>query len=144
MILCTTRSDGGEDGEQNPSNDENKNPSDEENSGEVPSSSHGDQSSTDEGASGELPPNVGSNSLEETSSIDATPPPPSDTAKTEISDSGDRIDLTSKTETAIPKTGIAHWKYGLIAGMVLSATMSVLLAMLYFKKWKNDGKGGLK
>ncbi len=52
--------------------------------------------------------------------------------------------MTSKTETAIPKTGIAHWKYGLIAGMVLSATMSVLLAMLYFKKWKNDGKGGLK
>ena len=35
-------------------------------------------------------------------------------------------------------------EYGLIAGMVLSATMSVLLAMLYFKKWKNDGKGGLK
>lgn len=140
-----TQPDGGEDGEQNPSNDENKNPSDEENSGEVPSSSHGDQSSTEEGASGELPPSVGSNSSEETtSSIDATQPPPSDTAKTEISDSGDRIDLTSKTESTIPKTGIAHWKYILIAGMVLSATMSALLAMLYFKRWKDDGKGGLK
>ena len=136
-----TQPDGGGDGEQNPSNDENKNPSDEENSGEVPSSSHGDQSSTEEGASGELPPSVGSNSSEETtSSIDATQPPPSDTAKTEISDSGDRIDLTSKTESTIPKTGIAHWKYILIAGMVLSATMSALLAMLYFKRWKGRFK----